>query len=91
MATEDTVDLSAAHAPQQASLEAFTSILDTVKSELIKLRRDHDSNTTLPYQLPPIPLTTPLQSTNPNTSTPSPISPTATSHPSAPTTSNLFV
>ncbi|KAI4686011.1 uncharacterized protein J4E88_003848 [Alternaria novae-zelandiae] len=44
MATEDTVDLSASHAPQQASLEAFTSILDTVKSELLKLRRDHDKH-----------------------------------------------
>jgi hypothetical protein len=46
MATEDTVDLSAAHAPQPASLDAFASILDTVKEELVKLRRDHDSKTT---------------------------------------------
>ena len=51
MATEDTVDLSASHVPQQASLEAFTSILDTVKSELLKLRRDHDSKPTLSRRL----------------------------------------
>jgi hypothetical protein len=49
MATEDSVDLSAAHAPQPASLDAFTSILDTVKQELTKLRRDHDSNSPPPY------------------------------------------
>ncbi|KAG9188963.1 hypothetical protein G6011_05831 [Alternaria panax] len=44
MATEDTVDLSPAHAPQPASVDAFTSVLDTVKQELIKLRRDHDKH-----------------------------------------------
>ncbi|CAG5140404.1 uncharacterized protein ALTATR162_LOCUS701 [Alternaria atra] len=44
MATEDTVDLSAAHAPQPASLDAFASVLDTVKEELVKLRRDHDKH-----------------------------------------------
>jgi hypothetical protein len=43
MATEETVDLSPAHAPQPASVDAFKSVLDTVKQELIKLRRDHDS------------------------------------------------
>jgi hypothetical protein len=60
MATEDTVDLSAPHAPQQASLEAFSSILDTVKTELIKLRRDHDSKTShIPS--PPSPLTIPTE------------------------------
>ncbi|CAN9315378.1 unnamed protein product [Alternaria alternata] len=44
MATEETVDLSPAHAPQPASVDAFKSVLDTVKQELIKLRRDHDKH-----------------------------------------------
>ncbi|KAL1801514.1 hypothetical protein ACET3X_001856 [Alternaria dauci] len=44
MATEETVDLSPAHAPQPASIDAFASVLDTVKQELIKLRRDHDKH-----------------------------------------------
>lgn len=43
MATQDTVQLSEAHAPQQASIDAFSSILESVKEELVKLRRDHDS------------------------------------------------
>ncbi|KAH6632984.1 hypothetical protein C7974DRAFT_309370 [Boeremia exigua] len=42
MATEETVQLSEAHAPQQASIDAVESILDTLKEELVKLRRDHD-------------------------------------------------
>jgi hypothetical protein len=57
MATEDTVDLSAAHAPQPASLDAFSSILDSVKHELSKLRRDHDSKrppSASPSPVPPI-------------------------------------
>lgn len=43
MATRDTVQLSDAHAPQQASIDALESILKTVKEELVKLRRDCDS------------------------------------------------
>jgi hypothetical protein len=43
MATEETVQLNEAHAPHQASIDAFSSILDSVKQELVKLRRDHDS------------------------------------------------
>jgi hypothetical protein len=43
MATEESVQLSEAHAPQQASIEAFNSVLVSVKHELVKLRRDHDS------------------------------------------------
>lgn len=43
MATEETVQLNEAHAPQEASVDAFNSILSSVKEELIKLRRDHDS------------------------------------------------
>ena len=43
MATEGTVDLSETHEPKQASIEAFQSILDTLKQELQKLRHDHDS------------------------------------------------
>jgi len=44
MATEDTVSLSPSHAPHQASLDAFASILDSVKHELVKLRHDHDKH-----------------------------------------------
>lgn len=55
MATEDTVQLSDAHAPHQASVEAFESVLETVRQELVKLRRDHDStcffNTVVPHVL----------------------------------------
>ena len=43
MATEDTVQLGEAHAPQQASIDAFNSILESVKQELLKLRHEHDS------------------------------------------------
>ena len=43
MATEETVQLNEAHAPQQASIDAFKSILDSVKGELVKLRHTHDS------------------------------------------------
>lgn len=43
MATEETVQLNEAHAPQQASIDAFNSILESLKKELVKLRRDHDS------------------------------------------------
>ncbi|KAF3038384.1 hypothetical protein E8E11_001909 [Didymella keratinophila] len=42
MATEETVQLSEGHAPQQASIDAIDSILETLKDELMKLRRDHD-------------------------------------------------
>ncbi|KAH7383382.1 hypothetical protein BKA66DRAFT_512212 [Pyrenochaeta sp. MPI-SDFR-AT-0127] len=44
MATEDTVQLSEAHAPHQGSIDAFNSILESVKEELVKLRRDHDKH-----------------------------------------------
>ncbi|KAJ4295242.1 hypothetical protein N0V90_007253 [Kalmusia sp. IMI 367209] len=44
MATEETVQLNEAHAPQQASIDAFNSILSSVKEELVKLRRDHDKH-----------------------------------------------
>ncbi|KAJ8113491.1 hypothetical protein OPT61_g4392 [Boeremia exigua] len=44
MATEETVKLNDAHAPQQASIDALDSILETVKEELVKLRRDHDKH-----------------------------------------------
>ncbi|KAH3984856.1 hypothetical protein HBH92_153980 [Parastagonospora nodorum] len=44
MATEETVQLNEADAPHQASIDAFSSILDSVKQELVKLRRDHDKH-----------------------------------------------
>ncbi|EMD68106.1 hypothetical protein GGP41_001677 [Bipolaris sorokiniana] len=44
MATEDTVHLSEPHAPHQASIDAFSSILEEVKAELVKLRHDHDKH-----------------------------------------------
>lgn len=43
MATEETVQLNEAHAPQQASIDAFNSILTTLKHDLANLRRQHDS------------------------------------------------
>jgi hypothetical protein len=43
MATAETVTLSEAHAPLQGSIDAFNSILPSLKHELTKLRRDHDS------------------------------------------------
>ena len=46
MATEETVQLNPAHAPLQASIDAFDSILGSLKDELVKLRRDHDSAST---------------------------------------------
>ena len=43
MATEETVQLGDAHGPHQASVDAVESILESLKEELVKLRRDHDS------------------------------------------------
>ncbi|KAF1922561.1 uncharacterized protein M421DRAFT_426799 [Didymella exigua CBS 183.55] len=42
MATRETVQLGEEHAPHQASIDAIDSVLETVKGELVKLRRDHD-------------------------------------------------
>jgi hypothetical protein len=47
MATEETVQLNELHAPQQASIDAFNSILPDLKGQLAKLRRDHDSGCTI--------------------------------------------
>ncbi|KAG9199193.1 hypothetical protein G6514_008940 [Epicoccum nigrum] len=44
MATEETVQLNEEHAPHQASIDAFDSILESLKDELVKLRRDHDKH-----------------------------------------------
>ncbi|KAF1964255.1 hypothetical protein BU23DRAFT_493291 [Bimuria novae-zelandiae CBS 107.79] len=44
MATEETVQLGELHAPQQASIDAFDSVLSSLKEELVKLRRDHDKH-----------------------------------------------
>ncbi|PSN61076.1 hypothetical protein BS50DRAFT_578871 [Corynespora cassiicola Philippines] len=44
MATEETVQLGEPHAPHQGSIDALDSILDLLKEELIKLRRDHDKH-----------------------------------------------
>jgi hypothetical protein len=54
MATEETVQLTEAHGPQQASLDAFSSVLDSVKAELVKLRHNHDS--TAPTETLPTPV-----------------------------------
>lgn len=51
MATEETVQLSEAHAPHQASIDAFDSVLSSVKHELVKLRHTHDSKLPPPSQL----------------------------------------
>jgi hypothetical protein len=47
MATSETVTLNEAHAPLQASIDAFNTILPSLKDELTKLRRDHDSTSPL--------------------------------------------
>jgi hypothetical protein len=44
MATADTVALSEAHPPKEASIHAFESILPELKHELVKLRHDHDKH-----------------------------------------------
>ncbi|KAH7083167.1 hypothetical protein BKA63DRAFT_403431 [Paraphoma chrysanthemicola] len=44
MATEETVQLNEAHAPHQASIDAFNSVLQSVKAELVKLRHTHDKH-----------------------------------------------
>ncbi|KAF2642497.1 hypothetical protein P280DRAFT_467842 [Massarina eburnea CBS 473.64] len=44
MATEETVQLGEAHAPKEASIEAFESILSSLKHELVKLRHQHDKH-----------------------------------------------
>ncbi|KAF2787125.1 hypothetical protein K505DRAFT_379792 [Melanomma pulvis-pyrius CBS 109.77] len=44
MATEETVQLSEEHAPQQASIDAFSSVLESVKHELLKIRHEHDKH-----------------------------------------------
>ncbi|KAF2449544.1 hypothetical protein P171DRAFT_195221 [Karstenula rhodostoma CBS 690.94] len=44
MATEETVQLNELHAPQQASIDAFNSVLSDLKGQLAKLRRDHDKH-----------------------------------------------
>lgn len=51
MATAETVELSEAHAPKDASVTAFEDILPSLKHELVKLRRDHDS-TSFPINKP---------------------------------------
>jgi hypothetical protein len=43
MATEDQVELTDAHAPLQASIDAFGSVLEFLKHELLKIRHEHDS------------------------------------------------
>jgi len=64
MATEDQVELTEAHAPLQASIDAFGSVLDFLKHELLKIRHEHDSKI-----VPPIPLSLadPSQNTSPST------------------------
>lgn len=47
MATEETVQLNEEHAPLQASIDAFNSILESLKVMLVNLRRDHDSSSLL--------------------------------------------
>ncbi|KAF2706488.1 hypothetical protein K504DRAFT_386298 [Pleomassaria siparia CBS 279.74] len=44
MATEEQVELTEAHAPLQNSIDAFNSVLESVKHELVKLRHDHDKH-----------------------------------------------
>lgn len=43
MATAEVIDLSEPHAPKDASIAAFEQVLPSLREELVKLRRDHDS------------------------------------------------
>ena len=79
MATEENVDLTEAHPPHQASIDAFNSVLDSVKHELTKLRHDHDSEHHCTTALIPADL---FKSTNQSTSVLSKTSPTMISPPS---------
>ncbi len=47
MATQDTVQLGETHAPQQASIDAFNAVLESLKHELKHLRHNHDSKSYL--------------------------------------------
>ncbi|OCL11115.1 hypothetical protein AOQ84DRAFT_336389 [Glonium stellatum] len=51
MATADTVSLSEPHAPKEASVKAFESVLPSLKHELVKLRRDHNKHETEYFRL----------------------------------------
>ncbi|KAF2471789.1 uncharacterized protein BDR25DRAFT_333807 [Lindgomyces ingoldianus] len=44
MATAETVELSEPHAPKEASIHSFESILTSLKHELVKLRHNHDKH-----------------------------------------------
>jgi len=44
MASAETVTLSEPHAPKEASVTAFTTILPALKHELIKVRHNHDKH-----------------------------------------------
>ncbi|KAI9827551.1 MAG: hypothetical protein M1832_004901 [Thelocarpon impressellum] len=44
MATAETVELNAPHAPKEASITAFTTILPELKSSLIHARKSHDKH-----------------------------------------------
>ncbi|ORY12840.1 hypothetical protein BCR34DRAFT_481975 [Clohesyomyces aquaticus] len=44
MATAETIQLSEPHAPKEASIQAFESILDSLKHELVKVRHEHDKH-----------------------------------------------
>lgn len=54
MASAESVTLSEPHAPKEASITAFSTILPALKHELIKVRHDHDSNSSSPIH-PTIP------------------------------------
>jgi len=44
MASASTVNLSEPHAPKEASITAFTTILPALKHELVKVRHNHDKH-----------------------------------------------
>jgi hypothetical protein len=43
MSTGEVVDLTEEHAPKEAAIAAFEEVLPSLKQELVKIRRDHDS------------------------------------------------
>jgi len=70
-ATKETVDLGSAHPPKEESINVFNDIEHEIKKELVKLRRDHNSE---PPKAPPSGPSpeklTRAQSTSPSTSRP---------------------
>lgn len=49
MATAETVDLDATHAPKEESIKAFDAILPDLKKDLVHMRRERSSALTMSF------------------------------------------